>query len=333
MKTKLASSERSTGRWLVRLLDTALDRSVVPGYTRIGYHVRAAFWPVDDPAPHSLSGRTAIVTGANSGIGKEIAAQLADLDARVVMVVRHLDRGADAAAEVRGRVSGADVVIEQADMSDLASVRELAQRLRAAAKPVAVLIHNAGVLPAERTESKDGYELTLATHVLGPLLLTEELRPLLAGGRVILMSSGGMYTQAVPTDDLEYREGNFRGAIAYARTKRLQVAFTPLLARRYRDDQITVASMHPGWVATPGISGSLPGFSAAMRPMLRPPEQGADTAVWLAATAPPPPAGLFWHDRRPRPTHLLPWTGTRTEQLRAAWRDCLNKIDATKESL
>lgn len=310
-------------RGLIQILDTALDRSVVLGYTSIGYRVRAASWPSDDPAPGSLAGRTAIVTGASSGIGQEISAALAELGARVVMVVRNIDRGAVAADQVRGRVAGAELVLEQADLSELASVRQLAKRLRAAGDRVAALIHNAGVLPQQRSTTADGHELTLATHVLGPLLLTEELRPLLADGRVVLMSSGGMYTQSVPTDDLEYQEGHFRGAVAYARTKRLQVAFTPLLARRYRDDPITVAAMHPGWVDTPGISDSLPGFSTAIRPLLRPSTQGADTAVWLAATTPRPPTGLFWHDRRPRPTHLLPWTGTPTAEILAAWRTCL----------
>lgn len=318
-------------RFLARALDTAMDRSVVLGYTRVGYRARAAFFAPDDPPRRGLAGQTVIVTGANSGIGQEIAASLASFDARVVMVVRNLDRGAVAAAEVRGRASGAEVVLEQADMSDLSSVRDLARRLKTGARPVAALIHNAGVLPAERTETTDGHELTLATHVLGPLLLTEQIRSLLAGGRVVLMSSGGMYTQSVPAGDLEYRDGHFRGAVAYARTKRLQVAFAPLLARRYRKDSITVASMHPGWVATPGITSSLPGFSAAMRPLLRSAEQGADTAVWLAATEPPPPTGLFWHDRRPRPTHLLPWTGSSTEDIRAAWHACLNAITIPEE--
>ena len=318
---------------LMSTLDTAMDRTVVIGYSRLGYLTRRGWWDPRDPSPRALDGATAVVTGANSGLGKATTAGLARLGATVVMVVRNLDRGEQAADEIRAEVTDADLEVESCDVSSLESVRDLTARLQRAGRPVDTLVHNAGVLPAERTETPEGHELTLATHVLGPLLLTEGLRVLLrasSAARVIMVSSGGMYTQRLASDDPEYRTGTYKGAIAYARTKRMQVAFTPPLARRLASDGVAVHALHPGWADTPGVTGSLPGFARLMGPLLRTPEQGADTTVWLAATTPAPPSGHFWHDRRRRPDLLLPWTRYSPQELDTAWEYCLQAsgIDA-----
>ncbi len=309
------------------VLDTALDRTVVPGYTRIGYQIRRSGW-ANDPPPDALRGRTALVTGANRGLGKAIAAGLARLGATVLLTVRDRDSGEQARDEIAAE-SDADVRVEVCDMSDLGAVRAFAAELSTRVSRLDVLIHNAGLLPATRSETDDGHEITLATHVLGPVLLTELLVPILAKSsdpRVILMSSGGMYTQTLPADDPEYRTGRYRGAVAYARTKRMQVAFTPILARRWAGRHIRVYSMHPGWADTPGVASSLPGFRALTGPMLRTPEEGADTALWLAATQPAPPTGRFWHDRRPRPEHYLPWTRYSDRDRELLWRYCADAI-------
>ncbi|WP_284744664.1 SDR family NAD(P)-dependent oxidoreductase [Amycolatopsis sp. RTGN1] len=307
------------------MIDTLLDRSVVLGYSRAGYLLRRRTWPAADPAPDALRGRVALVTGASSGLGEAVAVGLARLGAEVVLVVRDLGRGEDALARVRAAVPEAKVRTARCDVADFASVRELAAR-----EPrVDVVVHNAGVLPPERGESVDGHEITLATHVLGPLLLTELLRPALrasADARVILMSSGGMYTQSLAVDDPEYRAGRYRGATAYARTKRMQVELTPLLAERWRADGIAVHSLHPGWADTPGLATSLPAFRRLVGPLLRTPEEGADTAVWLAATQHAPPAGRFWHDRRERPRHLLPHTHATAAEVETLLRYCLDAI-------
>ncbi|HYB81969.1 MAG TPA: SDR family oxidoreductase, partial [Mycobacterium sp.] len=219
----------------------------------------------------------------------------------------------------------ADVRVEVCDVSDLAAVRAFVADLSSRVSTLDVLIHNAGVLPATRTETDEGHEVTLATHVLGPVLLTELLLPILATSsdpRVILMSSGGMYTQSLPTDDPEYQNGQYRGATAYARTKRIQVALTPILARRWAGQHIRVYSMHPGWADTPGVAAALPGFRMLTGPILRTPEEGADTAIWLAATQPAPPSGRFFHDRRPRPEHYLPLTRYGDRDRQHLWRYC-----------
>lgn len=309
------------------LLDAALDRAVVPGYTRIGYRLRRSGWG-DDPPRGALRGRTALVTGANRGLGKAIAGGLARLGATVLLTVRDRESGEQARDEIAAE-SGADVRVEVCDMSNLRAVRAFAADLRTRMSRLDVLIHNAGLLPATRYETDEGHEITLATHVLGPILLTELLVPILAESddpRVILMSSGGMYTQSLPIEDPEYRTGRYRGAVAYARTKRMQVAFTPILAARWASQSIRVYSMHPGWADTPGVASSLPGFRAATGPLLRTPEEGADTAVWLAATRPTPPTGTFWHDRHIRPEHYLPWTRSSARDREVMWRYCADAI-------
>jgi NAD(P)-dependent dehydrogenase (short-subunit alcohol dehydrogenase family) len=311
-----------------QLLDTVLDRTVVPGYTWVGYRVRRSRWPSDDPRPGALRGRRCLVTGAGSGLGKEAAAALAGLGASVHLLVRNEVTGRVARDEVADRVPGSDLHLEVCDVSDLGVVREFAADFVGRVPGLDVLVHNAGVLPPERQESADGHEITLATHVLGPLLLTELLQPVLAktGGRVVLVSSGGMYTQRLPVDDPEYRRGRYSGTVAYARSKRTQVELTPLMQERWAHNGVSVHAMHPGWARTPGVATSLPAFHRLMMPLLRDAASGADTVVWLAATEPAPEGGRFWHDRAARPTHYLPLTRESDEERQRMWRYCLAAV-------
>ena len=136
-----------------------------------------------------------------------------------------------------------------------------------------------------------------------------------------------MYTASLHTEDPEFRTGRYSGGAAYARTKRMQVVLTELLATELAVDGVVVHSMHPGWADTPGVAGSMPGFRRVTAPLLRSPEQGADTVVWLLADREPRHCtGLFWHDRAPRPTHYLPRGGESEEQRAALWSLC---VDAT----
>lgn len=309
----------------MRVCDGLADRLVLPGYSRFGFAARHRCWPADDPRPDALAGATVLVTGANSGIGKAVSAALAGLGATVLMAVRDPGRGEAARRDILAAHPAATVLVERCDVSSLRAVGAFAAGLRARRPRLDAIVHNAGVLPAARSETAEGHELTLATHVLGPLLLTELLVPALAAGRdprVVFVASAGMYTQRLPVDDIEYRRGGYRGATAYARSKRIQVALTPVLARRYRDHGVLVASMHPGWADTPGLAAALPRFRRLAGPLLRTPAQAADTAVWLAATAPAPPTGAFWHDRRPRPEHYLPATRFTGTDLQRVWRYC-----------
>jgi NAD(P)-dependent dehydrogenase (short-subunit alcohol dehydrogenase family) len=306
------------------LLDTLLDRTVLPGYTSIGYEVRRRLWEASD-LPR-MDGRTVLVTGASSGIGLATAEGFARLGAAVRLLVRSEERGEQARAAVVAATGNRDVRVCLCDLSDLESVRASAESFAAGEPRLDVLVNNAGVLPAERTLSADGNELTLATNVLGPFLLTNLLIPLLtasAPGRIVNVSSGGMYTQRLRVDDLQSERGTYDGPAVYARTKRAQVILTELWAQRLAGTGVVVHAMHPGWVDTPGVASSLPRFHRVTGPLLRSAEAGADTIVWLGAAAEPGlSSGGFWHDRRRRPTHRVPWTKETPEDRERLWREC-----------
>ena len=121
--------------------------------------------------------------------------------------------------------------------------------------------------------------------------------------------------------------GEYTGTAAYARTKRGQVILTEIWADNHADRQITVSAMHPGWSDTPGVVDSLPTFSKVIGPLLRTPEQGADTTVWLSATDEQIPSGKFWLDRTPRITHMTDKTKERPED-RLAFVESLRRLAA-----
>jgi NAD(P)-dependent dehydrogenase (short-subunit alcohol dehydrogenase family) len=300
-----------------------LDASILLSFDRTGYRRHAAgFDPRDLKV--DLAGRVCLVTGANSGIGFETSLALAARGGRVWMLCRNRERGLAAVRDVRARTGSRRVHLGVIDVSDAASVRRFVRSLK---PPVVdVLVHNAGVLPGERAESADGHELTFATHVLGPWLLTTLLRPRLRksrDARVVFVSSGGMYTQALSLRDWEWRTRPYDGVVAYAQTKRMQVVLAELLAAELEDSGICVNAMHPGWADTPAVRTSLPRFWKVMRHVLRTPAEGADTVVWLAASpAARGQTGRFWFDREARSTHLLPWTRERRQQRQALLKLC-----------
>lgn len=305
--------------------DKVLDRSLVGGYTSLGYRLRSRTWSEDDPGGASLVDKRVLVTGAGGGLGEAAALGMARLGATVHLVVRSPERAVDAVNRIEARMAAeglsARLVVDVCDVADLTDVRRYAAELVTRDQPIDVLVHNAGVMPDERTESVDGHELTVATHVLGPVLLTDLALPVLSGhdARVVLVSSGGMYAQKLPADDPDFEDGKYAGASAYARSKRMQVALMPVLQRRWAEAGVSVHAMHPGWADTPGVATSLPVFRAITKPFLRDTEQGADTIVWLAATQPAPLGGSFWHDRVKRPVHYRSGTVETPEQLAQAW--------------
>jgi dehydrogenase/reductase SDR family protein 12 len=294
---------------LKRILDEAMDWTVVPGYTSLGYKAREHLAP---RGPLALEGHSVMVTGANSGIGEAAAVGLLRAGAQVQMVVRNRERGERALERIVAASGRTAVELRICDLSSLASVRDFAADFVASGEPLDALINNAGVLPPKRIRTDEGFELAFATNVLGPFLLTSLLLPALrlaAPSRVINVSSGGMYTARIDLDDLQLERHDFNGSRFYAHAKRAEVILSEEWGRRLATDGIVVHSAHPGWVATAGVADSLPGFNRLMGPLLRDPVAGADTLVWLAgAAAPAQSTGEFWHDRRPRPKHRVPWT-------------------------
>jgi dehydrogenase/reductase SDR family member 12 len=308
------------------LLDTLLDRTVVAGYTNVGYRIRSRGWSASD-LPH-MAGRVALITGASSGLGFGAAEGFARLGATVWLIVRSREHGDAARARIIELSGNHDVHVGFCDLSRLESVRQFAGQFEDQAQRLDVLVNNAGVMTEDRAVSPDGIELTLATNVIGPFLLTNLLIPLLrnsAPARIINVSSGGMYTQRIKVDDLQSERGRFDGPTAYARTKRAEVILTEIWAKQLTGTGVVVHSMHPGWSDTPGVRSSLPRFYRLWRPLLRTPAQGADTIVWLgAATEPVHSSGRFWHDRRQRPTHLLPRTGETQQEREQLWAQCVH---------
>ncbi len=290
-------------------LNRILDASVVLSFDHSGFLRHAAsFSPADLEV--DLTGRVCLVTGANSGIGFETSRALAERGATVWLLCRNRRRGSDAAHRVRRQTDSQRVHAAELDVSDLGAIRRFAREFEPGT--VDTLVHNAGVLPDARLETAEGHEATLATHVLGPDLLTRLLLPKLERSqdpRVVFVSSGGMYSQRLSVTDVEWRKRPYDGVIAYAQTKRMQVVLAEQLAEEWRSKGIRVNSMHPGWGDTPAVRTSIPRFWNVMQKRLRTPAEAADTVIWLAASpAASGYSGKFWFDRVARRTHLLPWT-------------------------
>lgn len=308
---------------LPRLLDTALEATIVGSFTRIGPAVRSR---LDDWRPLSdfdLTGRHVLVTGGNGGLGTATVELLVEAGATVHITVRSEEKGVRTIDEVRRATGSDDVTFWTLDLMDLKAVRAFAAEFREAVPVLDGLVHNAGAMFEDRGEV-DGIERTVLLHVVAPFLLTHELLPSLRAsdhpGRVVWVSSGGMYSEPLRVARLQSPE-DFEPATAYARAKRAQVVLTDQLAARLQEDVI-VSAMHPGWAATPGVERSLPTFNRIMGPLFRDPRTGADTAAWLvAADEPVARPGEFWLDRRPRRTAYLPGTETRPEQAMALWAE------------
>jgi NAD(P)-dependent dehydrogenase (short-subunit alcohol dehydrogenase family) len=299
--------------WFGPAVDTALDALIVPGFSRIGLNARSALLPGFTVGDYPrLDGRTAVITGATSGIGYAAGVVLASLGAAVHFLARDRDRAERTRSAIAAAATATGVSYGLADLEDLDAVRVFAREFHATHERLDVLIHNAGAIhPQYRTDAA-GTELTVLGQVIAPFLLTRLLVPALraaAPSRVITVSSGGMYTQRLNPATLQLPAARYRGVAAYAKAKRAQVALSREWARRLAGTGVVFHAMHPGWVDTPGIAAALPRFHRLIRPLLLTPEQGADTIAWLA-TAPPTRlgSGRLWHDRRARPEYLLPWT-------------------------
>jgi len=288
-------------------VDAALEFSVVGSFSRVGPAIRRRLFdwrPVDD---QRVRGQVAVVTGATSGLGLECATALARLGARVILLVRDAGLGSRVCAQIAASTGNHDVSIIVCDLGDLESVRRAAREL-GRLPAVHVLVHNAGALSKTFEVSAQGIERTAAVHLVGPFLLTTLIRDQLRAGwaRVVWVTSGGMYTEALDVNWLESPARDYDGVRAYARVKRAQVSLCAWWAPRLAPLGITMTTMHPGWVDTPGLRRSLPAFGRLMGPLLRTPAQGVDTILWLGTTSTDQTTpGALWLDRRVRRPHRL----------------------------
>lgn len=308
-------------------VDGLLEKSVVGSFTNVGYSLRKSEW--EELESDILSGSTAVVTGATSGLGRVAAQELGSLGADLRLVGRSSEKLDRVSREITS-TTGRNVEWFAADLSSVSETKAVAEAV--AGKRTDILINNAGALFTERRITSEGFEATFALNLLSPFILTNTLLPVLqasAPSRIVTVSSGGMYTQRIRVRDLNSERGEYRGSIAYARAKRGQVILTEMWAERLQGTGVVAHAMHPGWADTPGVQKSLPIFRRITGPFLRTPEQGADTIVWLAAADIPGRSnGQFWMDRSVRPTHRMKSTVEREADREALW-EALNAAAGT----
>jgi NAD(P)-dependent dehydrogenase (short-subunit alcohol dehydrogenase family) len=225
------------------------------------------------------TGRVAVITGANTGIGYETAVALADHGARVVLAVRNLDKGKDAAARITAESPHAEVALQELDLTSLESIRAAAERLRSEHDRIDLLINNAGVMWTPKSTTKDGFELQFGTNHLGHFALTDLLLDRLlpvAGSRVVTVSSIGHRIRAgIHFDDLQW-ERSYSRVGAYGQSKLANLLFTYELQRRLARHGTTIAvAAHPGGSRTE-LTRNLPAPLARVTPLIEPLFQGAD---------------------------------------------------------
>jgi NAD(P)-dependent dehydrogenase (short-subunit alcohol dehydrogenase family) len=250
---------------------------------------------------NQITGQTVLVTGANAGIGRATATELARMGALVLMACRSAERGAEARAAVVAEVPNARTELLIADLSSGEGVRSLAAQTVQHTDRLDVLVNNAGVFTRQHVPTVDGLETQFAVNHLAPFLLTNLLRDLLvksAPARVVTVSSEAHKRGQMRFDDLQ-GEQNYSGSRAYSQSKLANLLFNRELARRFGGTGVTANALHPGVIGTRLL---FTGFAPLrlLRPFLKTPERGARTSVFLATV----PAverltGLYFIDFEP----------------------------------
>ncbi len=235
-----------------------------------------------------MQGKVCIVTGSNTGIGKETARGLAQRGATVVLACRDVAKAGAARDDIARSTGRSDVEVEALDLGSTASIRAFAERFKARHARLDVLVNNAGVWTTSRGTTSDGFESIFGVNHLGTFLLTQELLPLLkssAPSRVVVLSSALHYRGKMGWDDLQYERRKFSGTAAYAQSKLANVLFTIALARQLEGTKVTVNAVHPG-VVTTELARDFPKlFMKIANLFMITPEQGAACSLHVA-TAP-----------------------------------------------
>ncbi|GBB86665.1 hypothetical protein RclHR1_13040001 [Rhizophagus clarus] len=292
-------------------------------YTRRGYESNSKNFN-NEALNVDLTGKIAIVTGANSGLGKHVASELFRRGATVYMLCRDETRGEQARQDILSQIKTSFATenkvvddnllkLHKVDISDLKRVKEFVKQFDQEVGNCHILINNAGVMNNERNLTNYGVETNFAINTLGTFFLTKQMIPILQksgpGSRVVIISSGGMYLNKLDTSDLQFeRMKPFRGTLAYAQNKRQQVELTEYWAKANPESTtgIKFLSMHPGWADTPGVNKSMESFYNRTKSYLRTTAQGADTILWAAFSKEVDdiPTGSFLFDRKVVSTHL-----------------------------
>jgi len=256
-----------------------------------------------------MGGKVVIVTGANSGIGKEIATYTAAKGAKLYLLCRSAERAEAARTEIMEKTSNDDIHILLADTSELAQVKKAVEEFQSKEEKLDCLVCNAGALLNERKESSEGNEVVATSHLIGgSYLLSTLLMPQLkASGdesRVVTVTSGGLYNTKFPLwpKFMSLDDNKYDGNMAYSYAKRGQL----LMAERYtvEQPQISWLTAHPGWTSTAAVAEAFGDQAKYLEPM-RTTWEGAEGITWLMST----PrehliSGALYLDRKPQTKHL-----------------------------
>lgn len=257
-----------------------------------------------------LDGKTVLITGANTGIGKETAVDMAKRGARVILACRDMGRATKAADEVRKRSGNGNVVVKMLDLASLQSVRALAKDVQQTEERLDILINNAGIMMCPQWKTDDGFEMQFGVNHLGHFLLTNLLLDLLkksTPSRVVNVSSLAHETGKIHFDDVNL-EKNYDPLVSYRQSKLANVLFTQELAVRLKGTGVTTYALHPGLIQTELGRHFFPSLSLWKRLLFMPlyffvktPWQGAQTTIYCAVDESlQNTSGLYYSDCAPK---------------------------------
>jgi len=235
----------------------------------------------------SMEGKICMVTGANSGIGKETAKALSEMNATVVMVCRDKERGEKAREDIINQTGNKNIDLILCDLSSQEQIRKLVTEFKEKYQNLHVLINNAGVMLKKRVISIDGIEMNFAVNHLAPFLLTNLLLDVIkksAPSRIVIVSSAAHRMAKMDFDDLQSEKKKYRLFRVYGVSKLAVMLFTYELSRKLDGTGVTVNALHPGLVNT-NLGRDQSKFSQGFgKAFFKSPEKGAETSIYLAST-------------------------------------------------
>ena len=234
-----------------------------------------------------MEGKICLITGANSGIGKETTKALAKMNAIVIMLCRDKDRGEKARKEIMEQTGNKNVDLLLCDLSSQDSIRKFVSEFKKKYQNLHVLINNAGIMLKKHTLSIDGFEMNFAVHLLGPFLLTNLLLDVLknsAPTRIINVASAAHKRAKIDFEDLQSENKKYSLFSVYGISKLAEILFTYELSRKLEGTGVTANAVHPGVVAT-NLGRDQSKFSQWFaRIFFKNPEEGAQTSIYLASS-------------------------------------------------
>jgi dehydrogenase/reductase SDR family member 12 len=262
------------------------------------------------PLRADFTGQTWVVTGATGGIGRAVLEGAVQGGASVIALARSPSKLEALVREIKGpgRIEPLAVDLSLVADTQRAVAELLARRVR-----IDVLVNNVGLMLDDVSTTSEGFETSYATNLLTHWVLTEALlkgEALQPQATVIEMSSGGMYNAPLTLEYMGMKNPKkYNGVYAHAVHKRGQAELVKYWQKQYGARGLRFYVMHPGWADTDGVKTAMPNFRRILKSVLRSSAQGADTALWLAATRPSTPGPeAFWFDRAPRAAHAYPHT-------------------------